>query len=145
MSLFSKTNSDWSTLTAWELLPDEPDEQFERMFFHNPDDGSILLLVPGEKFLAGHDSFEVELRAYYPGITPSKNLRVCCVAGCSTTDFALPALSPAGIRPFPEGRSGQGESGSVPAENRRGVAGPRLTSRAALHKAASPAAGRRQE
>ncbi|MFW6114178.1 MAG: hypothetical protein ACOC7K_00385 [bacterium] len=36
-------------------------------------DGSRLLLVPGGKFLAGIDKFEVELPAYYLGITRVTN------------------------------------------------------------------------
>jgi len=39
----------------------------------NPTDGSILLLVPGARFLAGDDKFPVELPAYYLGIHPVTN------------------------------------------------------------------------
>ncbi len=39
----------------------------------NEKDGSILLLVPGGKFLAGDDKFEVELPPYYLGLTAVTN------------------------------------------------------------------------
>jgi len=39
----------------------------------NSTDGSILLLVPGGKFLAGEDKFEVDLPGFYLGIHPVTN------------------------------------------------------------------------
>ena len=39
----------------------------------NEKDGSVLLLVPGGRFLAGHEKFEVDLPPYYLGITPVSN------------------------------------------------------------------------
>ncbi len=73
MSETMETYSELPTLSVREMLPEQ--------FFQNPTDGSLLLLVPGGKFLAGGpvrsdeggQTFEMELPPYYLGITAVTN------------------------------------------------------------------------
>jgi formylglycine-generating enzyme required for sulfatase activity len=50
-----------------------PTTKLLQWLVENPTDGSVLLLVPGGRSLAGDDKFEVELPSYYLGITPVTN------------------------------------------------------------------------
>ncbi len=68
-----QTYAGWPTLSPWDLMPQRSVEQFGQMLLTNDADGSILLLVPAGKFLAGQQKAEVVLPPYYLGITPVTN------------------------------------------------------------------------
>ncbi len=65
--------SELPTLSVWEMLPEQFVREYQQRILQNPTDGSLLLLVPGGKFLAGDNKFPVELPAYYLGIHPVTN------------------------------------------------------------------------
>jgi len=75
MSTLPTTNTDWPTLTTWDVLSGDFARRYQQMLYVNPIDRSTLVLVPGGKFLAGKERFEVELPPYYLGITPVTNLQ----------------------------------------------------------------------
>ena len=58
-------------LNRWALPPGKRTP----VLYRNPTDRSILLLVPAGTFLAGNARFELELPAYYLGITPVTNVQ----------------------------------------------------------------------
>ncbi len=68
------------TLSFLDFLSDAFVADYQRRIIQNPTDGSVLLLVPGGRFLAGSPDrdkgdglFEVELPAYYLGMTAVTN------------------------------------------------------------------------
>ena len=66
------------TLSVLDFLSDAFVADYQRRIIRNPTDGSLLLLIPGGKFLTGSrdkggDVFEVELPAYYLGMTGVTN------------------------------------------------------------------------
>jgi len=68
----SKTSKP-ETPSIWDLLPAELVKKHEHLLIKNSTDGSALLLIPAGKFLAGEEKVEIEVPAYYLGITAVTN------------------------------------------------------------------------
>ena len=61
--------SEIPVLSPWDFV----NYDLSEVLIENKKDGSILLLIPGGKFLAGGSAFEVELSAFYAGLTTVTN------------------------------------------------------------------------
>ena len=98
-----------TTFGPWDHLRERSGADLGNIVIENPKDRSILLLVPGGKFLAGEEKLEVNLPAFYLGIHPVTNAqykRFVDATGHRPPNRAYMAGNPVWKRKsFPEGKA----------------------------------------